>query len=94
MAETKQYSFDLRDAAIALIKSHDIHEGVWQIGFEFTLGAGNIGPSLEATRPSAFVQINKLLLTRHEENTPLFAYVVDAAEVNPAEPRQKTAKTR
>jgi hypothetical protein len=94
MAETKQYTFDLRDAAIALIKSHKIHSGVWQIGFEFTLGAGNIGPSVEATRPSAFVQITKLLLTRHEENAPVFGYVVDAAEVNPAEPQRKTAKTR
>jgi hypothetical protein len=94
MAEVKQYAFSLEDAAVALIKQSKIHEGLWLVGFEFSLGAGNIGPSPEATKPAAFVQVNKLILTRHEEGTPKFPYVVDASKVNPAAPTTQTAGGR
>lgn len=94
MAEAKQISFDLKEAAIALIKHHGIREGTWTVGVEFGLGAGNIGPSPEQAKPAAVVQISNLLLIRHPENGPKLAIKVDAAEVNPKPSVKRSPATK
>jgi hypothetical protein len=83
MAEVTQYTFELKDLATDLVKLHGIREGKWLIGFEFSLGAGIVGPTVETQRPGAIVVINKLTLTRHSEGMPESSFIVDAAEVNP-----------
>ena|SRR6266446_8626711 len=97
MASPSQYSFELKEVAIALVKEAGIHDGVWAIGFEFALGAGIFGaaptadgsqvmpggPSPEP-KPGAFMQIGKVQLTRHEAGMPAPPFSVDAAVVNPA----------
>lgn len=84
MAETTQYSFDLKEIATALIKHHGIREGKWVTQFEFNLGAGNIGLTPGEAKPSAFVQINKVLLARAVEGVSA-DLIVDASEVAKAE---------
>jgi len=85
MAETKQINFDLHEVATALIKKEGIREGRWMLGLEFTFGAGNLGANPTDTKPGAFVQINKLVLTRQDESAPSLPFIVDAAKVNPEE---------
>jgi hypothetical protein len=80
MAETTQYTFDLKEATVALIKEQGIHEGLWILGFEIALGAGQFGPTPAEAKPGAFMQINKLQLLRQ---TAEAANTVDAAAVNP-----------
>jgi hypothetical protein len=84
MATPTQYSIDLNEAAVALIKEQGIHEGLWTLAFEFTLGAGQFGPTPAEAKPGAFMQINKLQLIRQSEGAPEAANAIDAAVVNPA----------
>ena len=84
MAEPTQYSFDLSEMTAALIKQQDIHEGLWQIGFEVIFGAGLVGPTPAETKPGAIMQINKGLLIRQTAGTPEATKAVDATIVNPA----------
>jgi hypothetical protein len=82
MTEVSQYSFELKELAIMLLKREKIKVGKWVIGFEFNMGAGLIGlPSPDNPRPAAFLAINKVVLTRHVEGTPEPPYIVDATEI-------------
>lgn len=84
MADPTQFSFELREIAELLVKHQRLHEGRWAIGFEFGLGAGFAGPTSSEAKPAAFIQINKLLLSRPADDMPADSpFVVDAAEVNP-----------
>jgi len=83
MADVATYTFDLKEATIALIKQQGLHEGVWFIGVEFNLGAGMTGQGPDDIKPSAILQINRLQLARVPPDSPTFAVGVDASEVNP-----------
>jgi hypothetical protein len=87
MAEPTQYTFDLKEVTVALLKEQGIHEGLWTLSFEIVLGAGQFGPTQAEAKPGAIMQINKLQLLRQAGGTPEIANVVDAAIVNP--PRTK-----
>jgi hypothetical protein len=50
MAQPTQYTFDLQEATIALLKHQGIHEGDWILNFELSLGAGFMGPTPEQLR--------------------------------------------
>lgn len=80
MAEISQFTFDLREVIQALIVKQNLHEGIWTIGVEFGMGAGNVGVSQEEVFPSAFVQVKKLGLIRAPEEGAL---ALDAAKINP-----------
>jgi hypothetical protein len=80
MNEPSQYNFELRELLIILIKNQGLHEGIWSLGFEFGMGAGNIGPTQEEARPSAFIQLKQVGLARASVEGPL---ALDAAKVNP-----------
>ncbi len=85
MAEPTQFEFSLKDITVNLIKQAGIHEGLWMAGFEFGFGAMHIGPSPTDARPAAFVQVNKIILSKVPEGTPEGSpLIVDAAAVNPA----------
>jgi hypothetical protein len=88
MAEPTQFSFDLKEAATALIKQQGLHEGHWMLALEFSLGAGIIGATPENVTPGAIVQVQKLQLIRQNALPPPHPHLtVDAAQVNPA-PKQ------
>jgi hypothetical protein len=80
MDGSSQYNFELKELLIILIKNQGLHEGIWSLGFEFGMGAGNIGPNPEEARPSAFIQVKQLALARATVEGPL---ALDAAKVNP-----------
>jgi hypothetical protein len=82
MAEPTQYSFDMKEATIALIKQQGIHEGLWTIGFEITFAAGMFGATPKESKPGAMLQINTVQLVRHTSALE-DPKVVDAAIVNP-----------
>ena len=86
MATPTQYTFDLKQATVALIKEQGLHEGLWTLGFEIVVGAGSFGPTPAEAKPSAFMQINKLQLIRQSEGSTEAANAVDAAIVNPTPP--------
>jgi hypothetical protein len=84
MAEPTQFTFDLKEAATALVKQQGLHEGLWMVSFEIGLVAGIIGQTPATSMPAAFVQFNKLQLIRQDQVPPPHPHLtVDAAEVNP-----------
>lgn len=81
MAEANQILFDYKEVAEALIRKHDLHEGLWGLYIEFNFGAANLGD--EATKlitPTAIVAVRKIGLQRFPDENNL---TVDAAKVNP-----------
>jgi hypothetical protein len=90
MAEVKNYLFDYKEVAEALIKKQGIHEGLWGIYMEFGISAANIpiDPSGQVFLPAAIVPVAKIGIQRFDKPNSL---TVDAAEVNPLPPPVKTA---
>ena len=84
MAETSQYTFELREAIVALIKEQGIHVGKWTLSFEIGFAAGLFGPTPADLRPGTASVIQRILLTRPQEPLPPPHLIVDAEEVNPA----------
>jgi hypothetical protein len=86
MADPTQYTFDLKEVATALLKQQDIHEGLWTVSFEITMGVGSFGPTPTEAKPGAFIQINKIQLARQSPGSTEASMptTVDAAVVNPA----------
>jgi hypothetical protein len=82
MAEVKNYIFDYKEVAEALIKKQGIHEGLWSVYMEFGLGAGNVptDPSGQVIVPAAIVPVVKFGIQRFDKPNSL---TVNAAEVNP-----------
>ena len=68
-----------------MIKKLDLHEGLWGIYVEFTLGAANVptSPDGKTVAPAAINVIKTLGLQRFDVPNNL---VLDAAQVNPANP--------
>lgn len=91
MPETNQYIFSFKEIVTALIKAHDIHEGIWGLFVNFGISAQNIGPNENELRPAAMIPILQLGLLKFDKETNLS---VDAAKVNPAVPtNSKTKRT-
>jgi hypothetical protein len=83
MADIAQYNFEFKEAAAALIKHQGLHEGLWMVGFEISLGAGNFGPTPADAKPGAFMQISRMQLIRQAADAESNPNVVDAAKINP-----------
>ena len=82
MAEPNQIVFDYKEVAEALIRKHNLHEGLWGLYVEFGFGAVSLGDdATKALTPTALVSVRKIGLQRSPEETNL---TVDAAKVNPA----------
>jgi len=85
MTEPTQYTFDLHEVTVALVKQQGLHEGRWMLSVMFAQGAGMIGltPDQNDLRPTAFNQVTGIQLVRPPEGTPNAPFVVDAGKVNP-----------
>jgi hypothetical protein len=91
MPETNQLIFSFKEVVTALIKAHDIHEGIWGFIVNFGMSAQNVGPNENELRPTALIPILTVGLMKADKETNL---TVDAAKVNPAMPtNSKTKKT-
>jgi hypothetical protein len=85
MAEPTQFTFDLKEVAIALIKQQGIHDGLWTVGFEFNMAAGIIGAVNMPAMPATLIQLMKVQLVKQDQRpAPNPHITVDASEVNPA----------
>lgn len=80
MPETKIITFSHKEVATALIKSQNIHEGIWALYIEFGLSAANIGSGPSEVVPAAIIPVVKIGIQRAAAINNLS---VDAAEVNP-----------
>ncbi len=80
MPETSQLTFTFKEIVTALLKSQDIHEGIWGLFVNFGLSASNIGPNEAELKPAAVIPVLNLGLQKFEKETNLS---VDAAKVNP-----------
>jgi hypothetical protein len=89
MPETNQLIFSFKEIVTALIKAHDIHEGIWGLFVNFGISAQNIGPNENELRPAAMIPILQLGLLKFDKETNLS---VDAAKVNPAVPTNSKTK--
>lgn len=89
-AKPSQYTFELRDVLIALLKEQGIHEGFWMLAFEFTTTIGTMGAQDSPPRPAVLSVVSKMNIVHHESAPPVELDIcVDAAKVNP---RQKNAE--
>lgn len=76
-----QILMNYRDVAIALVKYHQLHEGLWRVALTFGAPVGvNAVINGRGLTPSMFVPVPGISLVRDEEVNDLN---VDAAVVNP-----------
>ncbi len=87
----------LRDVAELLIRHKDLHEGMYNLAFQFQIAIGAVGPSPDAVVPGAMFGVSGLGLEKVDRMGP---YTVDAAIVNPSpetsakKPSAKTVRRR
>jgi len=80
MPQATQIVFKHRELVEMLIKSQEIHDGIWGLFVRFGIGATNLGPSDAELQPAAIVPILEIGLQKFEKETNIS---VDAAKVNP-----------
>ena len=80
MSESQNITFTHAQVAEALIKYHNIHEGLWGLYVEFGIAGSNAGPSPDNINPAAIVPILKIGLQKFAKPNNMTA---DAAVVNP-----------
>lgn len=82
MPEIKNFTFDHKEIAEAIIKHQDIHEGLWGVYIEFGIVGANInqGPGEGNLLPAAIVPVMKIGIQRFDKPSSL---TVDASKVNP-----------
>ena len=81
--EASQINFKHKEVLELLIRQAKIHEGKWMLSVGFNFGAGNAGPSVEETYPTAFVSLANIGIAKASSDAPE-SLVLDAAVVNPA----------
>ena len=86
MPEPTQISFSHKEVVTALIKEHGLHEGIWGLYVKFGIRAMNVGGSDEDLQPSAIVPVLTIGVQISDKINNLS---VDAAEVNPRQPKQR-----
>ncbi|NJA08276.1 hypothetical protein HC024_21485 [Methylococcaceae bacterium WWC4] len=82
MAEATQIMFTHREVVTALLKSQNIHEGIWALSVQFGMGAANIASNEdgEELNPAAIIPVLKIGLNRVDKINNLS---VDASQANP-----------
>jgi hypothetical protein len=80
MPEATQIIFKHKELAELLVKSQDLHDGIWGLFIRFGIGAMNIGASDTDLNPAAVVPVLGIGLQKFEKETNIS---VDAAKVNP-----------
>jgi hypothetical protein len=84
----KQY--DHKEVATLLIKEQGLHEGNFDLAFEFQIAVGAVGPNPESLLPGAMLGIGKITLSPAAKPGPS---TVDAAIVNP-KPAASSSRTK
>jgi hypothetical protein len=69
-----------KKVAEALVKFHNIHEGIWGLYVRFGIAASNVGENEQQLMPAAIVPVVEIGLQKFEKETNIS---VDAAKVNP-----------
>lgn len=71
----------LKELATILIKHYGYHEGIYEVGIQFNVAVGSVGPDADHVAPGAVFTVAGVGLSRCPEDSLLG---VDAAAVNPA----------
>ena len=72
----------LKELATILIKHYGFHEGFYEVGIQFNIAVGSVGPDAAQIAPGAVLTVGAIGLSRCAESSPLG---VNAADVNPAD---------
>jgi hypothetical protein len=64
----------------ALVKLHNLHDGIWGLFIRFGIGAANAGENEQQLLPAAIVPVVEIGLQKFDRETNIS---VDAAKVNP-----------
>jgi hypothetical protein len=72
----------LKEVATLLIRSYQLHEGLWDLALEMQVGIGQVGLARADLLPGAMIRVSRIGLakTLPENAGP---NTVNAAEVNP-----------
>jgi hypothetical protein len=84
----------LKELATILIKHYGYHEGTYEIGIQFNVAVGSVGPDPEHVAPGAVFTVAGIGLSRCADGNLLG---VDAATVNPSlinEVKKKPARKK
>lgn len=81
----------LKDLAKILVKHFDYHEGLYDIGIQFTIAAGQVGTPPNDVAPGLVITIAGVGISKVPQLGPAS---VDAAEVNPLKPKRNAAKIK
>lgn len=78
----------LREVGEALVKHLGLHAGLYDLGIEFKLAVGQVGPTQDSVLPGAIVGVSRIGLAEATSKGP---NTIDASEVNPEKPPKKVA---
>ena len=70
----------LRQVTEILIKHYDLHEGLYELSFEFQIAVGGVRPSPETVLPGAMIGISGIGISKSDKEN---INTVDAEKVNP-----------
>jgi hypothetical protein len=71
----------LKELAAILIKHYGFHEGFYEVGIQFNIAVGSVGPDPSQAAPGAVLTVGGIGLSKCLESSPLG---VNASIVNPA----------
>lgn len=75
----------LKDILGLLIKHYNIHEGLYDLSIEFTIGIGAVGPP-DSIVPGAMIGVQRIGLVKTSVMGPS---TIDAADFNPLKKTKK-----
>lgn len=91
MPDVNTLSFSYAELITMMLKTADIHDGLWTLNTQFSFLAGNIGQTPAAVNPTVVVTITGIGIQRVTEAMPPGGsnIIVDASKVNPAAAKGK-----
>lgn len=84
--------FSLIELTEILVKSQDLHDGLYNLSVQFQIAVGAVGPSPDLIGPGAMFGVSRIGLSKTEESKRNI-HTVNAAEVNPAS-KKRPRKTK
>lgn len=81
-------SHELREITEILVKHHGLHEGLYDLAFEFQIAVGAVGADPASIVPGAMFGIKGLGIVKAEKQG---LSTVDAAQINPSHHSKKVA---
>jgi len=82
MADITQYTFSLREITEILVKHQGLKDGKWVLGAEFGFNSILGGPTPETATPTVIVQLNKVVLSIAQPDTPdALNILIDASKL-------------